>query len=138
MTHRISTVLASLAVAGTVMVASGDAWARLPADAALGTEAIGTASWYGPGFKGQRTANGEKFNPKALTAAHPTLPFGTLVEVSRSVRKGKATKSVVVCITDRGPFTGRAIDLSQAAAKRLHMTYLGAAQVKMQVIGMAE
>ncbi|RAU20129.1 septal ring lytic transglycosylase RlpA family lipoprotein [Paramagnetospirillum kuznetsovii] len=104
------------------------------ADAQLGRESFGTASWYGPGFKGQRTANGEKFNPKALTAAHPSLPFGTLVEVSRPDRK----KSVVVVITDRGPFTGRAIDLSQAAARRLHMTYLGAVPVKMQVVGYTE
>ena len=93
------------------------------------------ASWYGPGFRGSRTANGEKFNPKALTAAHPSLPFGTLVEVSRPNSK----KTVVVCITDRGPFTGgRAIDLSRAAARKLSMSYLGTTPVKIQVIGMVE
>ena len=126
-------------VALAAMVA-GLAWVQ-PAHAdrssaaELGREYFGIASWYGPGFSGQRTANGERFNPKALTAAHPTLPFGTLVEVSRTDRKKKA---VVVCITDRGPFTGRAIDLSRAAARRLHMTYLGTAPVRLQVIGMAE
>lgn len=134
---KISTVSAALAIAVGMVAGGGTAArAKLPANAAIGAETFGVASWYGPGFKGNRTANGEKFNPKALTAAHPTLPFGTLVEVSRSTRK--TTKSVVVVITDRGPFTGRAIDLSQAAARRLHMTYLGAVPVKIQVVGMAE
>ncbi|CAA7615933.1 septal ring lytic transglycosylase RlpA family protein [Magnetospirillum sp. SS-4] len=100
-----------------------------------GQEFTGLASWYGPGLRGKPTASGETFNPKALTAAHPTLPFGTLVEVSRVNRK----KSVVVVITDRGPFVaGRAIDLSRAAARRLHMSYLGTAEVRIQVIGMVE
>jgi len=100
-----------------------------------GLEFTGLASWYGPGLRGRHTASGEIFNPKALTAAHPTLPFGTLVEVSRVNRK----KSVVVVITDRGPFVaGRAIDLSRAAARRLHMSYLGTAEVRIQVIGMVE
>ena len=124
------------AAMAVILVAAGSSPARadFSASSQLGRESYGIASWYGPGFKGHRTANGERFNPKALTAAHPSLPFGTLVEVSRTNRK----KSVVVCITDRGPFTGRAIDLSQAAARRLHMTYLGAVPVKMQVVGMTE
>ncbi|MBI3445354.1 MAG: septal ring lytic transglycosylase RlpA family protein [Magnetospirillum sp.] len=120
-----------------VMIASTSlpALAEMAGSANLGRESYGMASWYGPGFKGQRTASGEKFNPKALTAAHPTLPFGTLVEVSRPDRK----KSVVVVVTDRGPYVaGRSIDLSRAAARRLHMSYLGAVPVRMQVIGMTE
>lgn len=125
------TALGALAMAcGLLVVNPGLSHASVP----LGQEYFGVASWYGSAFKGLRTANGEKFNPKALTAAHPTLPFGTLVEVSRPDRK----KSVVVCITDRGPFTGRAIDLSRAAARRLHMSYLGTAPVRIQVIGMVE
>ncbi|MDO8605613.1 MAG: septal ring lytic transglycosylase RlpA family protein [Phaeospirillum sp.] len=132
MVVSFKTSLGTLAIAGGLVVANpGIVRADLPRQ---GQEYFGVASWYGPGFKGQRTANGETFNPKALTAAHPTLPFGTLVEVSRPGRK----KSVVVCITDRGPFTGRAIDLSRAAAARLHMSYLGTAPVKIQVIGMVE
>lgn len=117
-----------------VLVAS-PAWATPGATPFHGQEFSGIASWYGPGFRGRKTANGETFDSKALTAAHPTLPFGTLVEVSRV--KGK--KSVIVCITDRGPYTGgRAIDLSRAAARRLHMSYLGTAPVRIQVVGMVE
>ena len=118
-----------------VMAASLPASAEMAGTAALGRESYGIASWYGPGFKGSRTASGEKFDPKALTAAHPTLPFGTLVEVSRRDKK----KSVIVVVTDRGPYVaGRSIDLSRAAARRLHMSYLGAVPVKMQVVGMTE
>ena len=78
-----------------------------------------TASWYdcakpGECSKSKRTANGEKFNPNALTAAHKTLPFGTRVKVTH---KGK---SVIVRINDRGPFVkGRSIDLSRAAARKI-------------------
>ncbi len=123
--------LAALLVAATSLPAS----AEMAGAAALGRESYGIASWYGPGFKGNRTASGEKFDPKALTAAHPTLPFGTLLEVSRPDRK----KSVIVVVTDRGPYVaGRSIDLSRAAARRLHMSYLGAVPVKMQVVGMTE
>ena len=136
MVKSFKTGLGVLAVAGGLVVANPGAGRADPLSPSSlqGREYVGVASWYGGGLKGRRTANGEKFNPKALTAAHPTLPFGTLVEVSRLNTK----KSVVVCITDRGPFTGRAIDLSRAAARRLHMSYLGTAPVKMQVIGMVE
>ena len=85
-----------------------------------GSEAqANTASWYGPGFHGRRTANGETFNTHALTAAHRTLPFGTRVKVT-NVGNGR---SVVVRINDRGPFVhGRVIDLSQAAARVIGMS----------------
>jgi rare lipoprotein A len=76
----------------------------------------GVASWYGPGFQGRRTANGEKYNMYDLTAAHPTLPFGTRLAV-RNVRTGKI---VVVRVNDRGPFKkSRILDLSYAAAKEV-------------------
>src|ERR671939_763982 len=76
----------------------------------------GRASWYGSGFNGRRTANGETFNTNALTAAHRTLPFGTKVRV---VNK-RTGRSVVVRINDRGPYAhGRIIDLSQAAARAI-------------------
>lgn len=76
----------------------------------------GTASWYGPGFHNRLTANGERFDMHAMTAAHRTLPFGTMVLV-----KNPATgKSVTVRINDRGPYVkGRIIDLSRAAAQKL-------------------
>ena len=76
----------------------------------------GVASWYGPGFHGRQTANGEKFDMHELTAAHKTLPFGTRV----LVHNPRTGKEVVVRINDRGPFVkGRVIDLSKAAANAL-------------------
>lgn len=73
-----------------------------------------TASWYGPGFHGRLTANGERFDQNALTAAHRSLPFGTRVRVTSA----STGRSVVVRINDRGPFVrGRSIDLARAAAR---------------------
>ena len=83
----------------------------------------GLASWYGKGFHGRRTASGERFDMHALTAAHPTLPFGTLVRV-RSLEDGR---TVDVRINDRGPWMKRrVIDLSRAAADALGLIDLGA------------
>jgi rare lipoprotein A len=82
----------------------------------------GAASWYGPGFHGKRTANGETFNTNALTAAHKTLPFGTQVQVTNE----RTGKSVVVRINDRGPYAhGRVIDLSKAAAAAVGISGVG-------------
>ncbi|MGH1571312.1 septal ring lytic transglycosylase RlpA family protein [Methylobacterium sp. P31] len=81
----------------------------------------GVASWYGPGFHGRMTANGERFNTHALTAAHRTLPFGTKVRVTNRSNG----RSVVVRINDRGPYVGgRVIDLSNASARALGMSGL--------------
>src|SRR5690554_5765255 len=78
----------------------------------------GRASWYGERFHGRKTASGETYDMHALTAAHKTLPFGTMVRVTDI----ESRKSVVVRITDRGPFAkGRVIDLSFAAAGELDM-----------------
>ena len=86
------------------------------------------ASWYGPGFHGRKTASGERFNQNAMTAAHKTLKFGTLVRVTY---KGR---SVTVRINDRGPFTkGRTIDLSKAAARKIGCK--GVCVVSMVVVG---
>ena len=75
-----------------------------------------TASWYGPGFAGHRTASGELFDPGGLTAAHRTLPFGTRL----LVRNPDTGRSVWVRVTDRGPYSGgRDLDLSQAAAQAI-------------------
>jgi len=92
----------------------------------------GMASWYGSKFDGRRTANGERYDMRQLTAAHPTLPFGTLVQVT-NVENGR---QVVVRINDRGPFgRRRVIDLSYAAARELRMVGPGTARVELAVIG---
>ncbi|MBE9222474.1 septal ring lytic transglycosylase RlpA family protein [Cyanobacterium stanieri LEGE 03274] len=92
----------------------------------------GIASWYGPGFHGRRTANGERFNQNALTAAHRSLPFGTRVKVT-NVSNGR---SVVVRINDRGPFTGgRVIDLAAGAAQAIGLKSRGVGPVTIQVLG---
>lgn len=91
----------------------------------------GLASWYGPGFAGRRTANGEIFDPSQLTAAHRELPFNSLVRVTND-RNGR---SVVVRINDRGPFKGaRIIDLSRASAEAIEMVGSGVAHVKLEVL----
>jgi rare lipoprotein A len=91
----------------------------------------GFASWYGPGFHGNRSASGEVFNQHAMTAAHRTLPFGTRVLVT-NVTNGQ---SVMVRINDRGPFHGnRIIDLSTAAARVLGVVQSGVALVKLEVV----
>ena len=90
----------------------------------------GHASWYGGQFHGRRTASGENYDKYALTAAHKTLPFGTIVRV-RSLALGR---EVDVRINDRGPFSpGRVIDVSQAAAQALGLTGLGVAAVSLHV-----
>jgi rare lipoprotein A len=86
----------------------------------------GKASWYGKRFHGRRTASGERFNMYALTAAHPSLPFGTRLRV-RHVESGR---EVEVRINDRGPHVdGRILDLSQAAAQALGMLSSGTSEV---------
>jgi peptidoglycan lytic transglycosylase len=93
------------------------------------TQQLGIASWYGPGFHGQSTASGEIYNQNALTAAHPTLPLGTRVEVT-NLANGK---SVQVRINDRGPFVrGRKIDLSRGAARKLGMINPGVSRVRIK------
>ena len=91
----------------------------------------GLASWYGPGFSGRLTANGEIFDPSSMTAAHRTLPFDSRVRVT-NLNNGL---SVVVRINDRGPFVaGRVIDLSRASAVSLGMMGSGLAPVKLEVL----
>lgn len=104
----------------------------------------GIASWYGPNFHGQRTANGDTFDEMALTAAHPTLPIPSLVQVT-NLENGR---EVIVRVNDRGPFVdGRLIDLSRGAAQvlgfegqgraRVHVRYLGPAPRRVDASGQA-
>ena len=91
----------------------------------------GAASWYGPGFYGRTTANGERFSKGTLTAAHRTLPFGTKVRVT-NLSNGR---SVVVRINDRGPFKHhRVIDLAHGAASLLQMMQAGEVPVKLEIL----
>lgn len=88
----------------------------------------GIASWYGARFHGRRTASGERFDQTKMTAAHRTLRFGTIVEVTKTTNG----RSVKVRINDRGPFIrGRIIDLSRAAAVDLGIKNAGLAQVRV-------
>lgn len=99
-----------------------------PQETALGQ---GSASYYAAKFQGRRTASGEPFDNKAMTAAHRTLPFGTLVRVTNP----GTGASVVVRINDRGPFTrGRMIDVSRAAAEELGLIARGHAMVEIALI----
>ncbi|CAN5633316.1 hypothetical protein BH20VER1_BH20VER1_25410 [soil metagenome] len=91
----------------------------------------GIASWYGSGFIGGKTANGETYRSGDRTAAHKTLPFNTWVRVTEN-RSGRST---VVRINNRGPFIrGRVIDLSQVAAKEIGLTSRGIAPVTLEVL----
>lgn len=91
----------------------------------------GEASWYGPGFHGQQTANGETYDQYELTAAHRTLPFDTIVEV-KNQNNGK---SVRVRVNDRGPYVDdRVIDLSKKAAEEIDMVDSGIAPVELILV----
>jgi len=99
----------------------------------IGYSERGMASWYGPGFHGNRTASGEVFNMYQFTAAHRTLPFGSLIRV-RSLVSGR---EVQVRVNDRGPFArGRILDLSWAAGRAIGLTADGTQPVEVVVVGM--
>lgn len=108
-------ICAAALVAGFVLSVTGPAMAQ-----------CGGASWYGPGFHGKTAASGERFDQNAMTAAHRSLPFGTVVTVVDQ----RTGKSVKVKINDRGPFHGsRIIDLSKAAASKLGFRAAGTTKV---------
>lgn len=91
----------------------------------------GSASFYGPGFHGRKTASGEVFDQNALTAAHRTLPFGTKLRVTCTT----TGRSVVVRVNDRGPFHGnRVLDLSLGSAKAIGMVDRGVTKVKYEIL----
>src|SRR6266568_968088 len=147
--------VAMAGILGTISTRTVQADARLPRPAAIATSAVaiqtpklvapphptskrhgklfrGIASWYGSVFNGRKTASGERFDMYAMTACHPTLPFGSKVRVVNLKNK----RSVVVRITDRGDLgdEGRVIDLSYGAAEKLQMTKSGLAKVSLEVL----
>ena len=92
------------------------------------------ASWYGPGFHGRLTANGEVYDQMSFTAAHKSLKFGTLLKITNP----RNNKSVVIRINDRGPYiSGRDLDISKAAALELGMVRRGVAKIKVEEIKIA-
>ena len=117
-------------LAALVLLVGGCAGTNRPAATPPDLAEVGEASWYGIEERGRPTASGEPMDPGALTAAHRTLPFGTIVEVT-NVKTGAA---VQVRINDRGPFVrSRVIDLSHEAARRLGILREGVAQVRLTV-----
>lgn len=116
-----------VALLGSACVSS-----RRATEGRRGFKQSGIASWYGPGFHGKTTANGETYDMEAMTAAHKQLPFGSIVEVHNR-DNGRKTR---VRINDRGPFVrGRIIDLSKAAARDIGMLGPGTARVRIRVAG---
>jgi rare lipoprotein A len=106
--------------------------ARSTGDPHTKPDQVGLATWYGTSFAGKKTASGERFDPRAMTAAHRKLPFGTWVEV----RRVDTGTSVRVRITDRGPWGDdkKVIDLSQAAAEQLGVVKEGLVSVEIRVV----
>ncbi len=98
----------------------------------LGTEIVGTASYYGTKFYGNKTSSGEILDKDELTCAHPSLPFGTMLEVSNLANN----KWCVLRVNDRGPYShGRLIDVTHKAAKILGMFKSGVIKVKVIIVG---
>ena len=124
---RLSAISLVLALSAVPRAHARDAKRQAPA-----AKRVARASWYGNSFRGKPTADGDIFNPRRLTAAHRTLDLGSRVKVTE-LRSGR---SVIVQITDRGPFLpGRDIDLSYAAARQLGIVRRGVARVHVEVLG---
>lgn len=103
----------------------------MPKNAKVLYSEVGYASWYGPGFQKRNAANGQPYDMNAMTAAHRTLPLGTIARVTDL----KTGESVLLRITDRGPFVSdRIIDLSRAAARKLSVYQHGTALVRIEVL----
>jgi len=128
-------MLAALAaaVAGAVLLGCAtDAEARRPARP--GHVETGHASYYGANFNGRRTASGERYDPRKFTAAHKSLPLGTVIRVTR-LQNGNDGPSVEVRVNDRcGCTHGRVVDLSRVAAERLHMLNAGVVPVRVEIV----
>jgi rare lipoprotein A len=104
---------------------------EIQAEEAKSKSIVGIASYYSAKFHGRRTASGERFSSKVLTAAHLTLPFGTLLKVTNL----RNMKSVIVRVNDRGPHVrGRIVDLSRAAAEQIGLRHTGTARVALEIL----
>ena len=113
-----------------VVAAFGVTQARADYVGSMPRKAV-TASWYGQEFSGRRTASGERFDPRALTCAHKTLPLGTKIRVTNP----RTGAQVLVTVTDRGPYRGRReLDLSRAAAREVGILGCGVARVLIEVL----
>ena len=121
-----------VAVIATIVMAAYGCRTTAPLPPKSPTEPMhGVASWYGEEFAGRTTANGEIFDPGQLTAAHRTLPFGTVLEITNP----KTRQSVRVRVNDRGPFIGgRIIDLSYAAAQQIGLIEPGIGEVDIKLV----
>jgi len=127
----IIVILVDIALIGCASSVRFSSYENISSESQGKLEFDGYASFYADKFEGRKTASGEIFDQSKLTAAHKTLPFGTVVEVV-NMNNGL---SVTVVINDRGPFVaGRVIDLSYAAAKRLGMLQDGVVPVKLKII----
>jgi len=115
----------------TIPAQPGEDALQIPADAKPILVETGLASWYGGPYHNRRGSNGEIYNMHAMTAAHRTLPLGSIVRVTNV----KTERSALVRITDRGPFVeGRVLDLSQAAARKIDIWQAGVGMVRIEVL----
>jgi rare lipoprotein A len=122
----------TLVVTGSMLMGGCAGLTKGQADLDIGMKERGIASWYGDDFHGWVTASGEIYDMHSLTAAHRTLPLGTLVRVTNVVNG----RHVVIRINDRGPYVnGRILDVSYAAAKRLDMLRDGISAMQLEVVG---
>lgn len=118
-------------VSATTYRVKGKKYTTLSSDKAKDLTQTGLASWYGPGFHGKKTANGEIYNQNALTAAHKTLPLSSKVKVTNL----ENNKTVTLRVNDRGPYYGnRILDLSKEAARKLGVLPKGIAKIRLQVL----
>lgn len=126
MLKKLITALLSITLSITTVTATSSAVASVKQ-----FKQSGMASWYGRQFHGRQTANGERFNMHAMTAAHRTLPLNCVIRVTNKTNG----KSVVLRVNDRGPFSGnRVLDVSYGASKALGFTDNGLTNVKIEVL----
>jgi rare lipoprotein A len=130
--HRKRTYMWAAVIAGGMVISGCAGLTKGQADLDIGMKERGIASWYGDDFHGWITASGEIYDMHALTAAHRTLPLGTIVRVTNVVNG----RNVIIRINDRGPYVnGRILDLSYVAAKRLDMLHDGISAIQLEVVG---
>ena len=129
--RRLSSFIAYAVLAITLLALAGCASAQVNSRASKQYQQIGLASFYAHKFHGRATASGEVYDMNKFTAAHPNLPFGTLVRVTNLKNK----KSVVLKVNDRGPVSKkRIIDVSYKAAQELNFIREGIVKVRLEIV----